>query len=54
MYGMVYVFKDEPEDFIEYLLTRNEDMTDKEAERYVQRLNYKKAIFVYVNTPSNF
>lgn len=53
-YDIDYVFKDEPEDFIEYLLTRNEDMTEEDAEMYVKRLDYKKAIFVYVNTPSNF
>lgn len=54
-YGDVdYVFKDEPEDYIEHLLNKNEDMTEEEAERQVRLLEYKKAIFVYVNTPKDF
>ena len=54
-YDIDYVFKDEPEDFIEYLLDKNEDFeTEEDVEKFVKNLDYKKAIFVYVNTLSNF
>lgn len=49
-----YVFKDEPEDYIEYLLNKNEDMSEEEAERQIRLLEYKKAIFVYINIPKDF
>ena len=53
-FGRDYIFKDEPEDYIEYLLNEDEDLTESEAEAIVENLDYKKAIFVYVNTPSSF
>lgn len=53
-YDIDYVFKDEPEDYIEYLLNKDESITLEDAEAIVKRLDYKKAIFVYVNTLSNF
>lgn len=49
-----YVLKDEPEDYIDYLLEKNEDMTEKDAVSYIANLDYKKAIFVYVELPKDF
>lgn len=49
-----YVFKDDYDEYLDYLTTRNEDMTDEVAKRIISKLDYKKAIFVYVNTPDKF
>lgn len=49
-----YVFKDEPEDYIDYWLEKNEDMSEEDAERHIKLLDYKKAIFVYVELPKDF
>ena len=51
-----WVFKDETEDLIEYLINTDEYLeltdaeADKKAEEFVNSLEYKKAIFVYVDT----
>lgn len=49
-----FIFKDEPEDYIEYLLNKDESITLEDAEAIIKRLDYKKAIFIYVHTPDNF
>nr|DAU89339.1 MAG TPA: hypothetical protein [Caudoviricetes sp.] len=48
---MNIVYKDEQEDYIEYLLDNNDDMSEEDATRITNNLPYKKAIFVYVETP---
>lgn len=53
-YDTNWVFKDEPEEYIEYLLNKDESITLEDAEAIVKRLDYKKAIFVYVNTLNDF
>lgn len=53
-YEKNYVFKDDYEDYLNYLLNENENLTEKEAIDQILNLDYKKAIFVYVNTPNNF
>lgn len=47
------VFKDDQEEYIEFLLTRNEDMTEEDAVRISNNLSYKKAIFLNVSLPDN-
>lgn len=49
-----YVFKDDYEDYLNCLLNENKNLTEKEAIDQILNLDYKKAIFVYVNTPNNF
>ena len=55
-YDTDWVFKDEPEDLIEYLINTDEysELTDEEAnkkaEEFVNNLEYKKAIFVFIDT----
>lgn len=54
-----WVFKDEPEDYIEWLIETKEyeELTQEEAEKkakdVVDNLEYKKAIFVYVDLPKD-
>ena len=54
---MDIVYKDEQEDYIEYLMENNVDETldndelEKWAKRITENLDYKKAIFVYVELP---
>lgn len=52
-----WVFKDDPEDFIDWDITTNEaykDMSVEEAEKksqeYLDSLEYKKGIFVFVDS----
>lgn len=54
-YEKDYVFRDDYDEYLEYLLNEHEDLTEEEAIKQIENLlDYKKAIFVYVNTPSNF
>lgn len=53
-YEKDYVFRDDYEEYLEYLLNADEKLTEEEAKKQIENLNYKKAIFVYVNTPANF
>ena len=49
-----YVFKDDYEDYLDYLLDTNENLTEEEAENQILNLDYKKAIFVYIDLPDKF
>ena len=53
-YDKDYVFKDDYEEYLEYLLNENENLTEEEAIKQIESLDYKKAIFVYVNMPVDF
>lgn len=49
-----YVFKDDYEDYLDYLLDTNENLTEEEAKNQILNLDYKKAIFVYIDLPDKF
>lgn len=57
-YDMTVVFKDDDEDYFEHLINSDEyeDLSQKEAEKKaneeIDKLNWKKAIFVYVGLPN--
>lgn len=54
-YERDYIFKDDYEEYLEYLLNKHLDLTEEDAIKQIESLpNYKKAIFVYVNIPTNF
>lgn len=49
-----YVFKDDYENYLDYLLDKNENLTEEEAKNQILNLDYKKAIFVYIDLPDKF
>ena len=51
-YDKDYIFRNDYEEYLEYLL--NEGLTEEEAIKQIESLDYKKAIFVYVIMPNNF
>lgn len=53
-YGYNYVFKDDYEDYLNYLLNENENLTEEDAIKQILNLDYKRAIFVCVDIPSSF
>lgn len=54
-YERDYVFRDDYEEYLEYLLNEEEDLTEEEAINIIENhLDYKKAIFVDIHTPSSF
>ncbi len=54
-YEKDYVFRDDYDEYLEYLLNEHEDLTEEEAIKQIENLlDYKKAIFVYVNIPKDF
>lgn len=48
-YEKNYVFKDDYEDYLNYLLNENENLTEEDAIKQILNLDYKRAIFVYVD-----
>lgn len=53
-YEKNYVFKDDYEDYLNYLLNENENLTEEDAIKQILNLDYKRAIFVCVDIPSSF
>lgn len=53
-YERDYVFKDDYEDYLDYLLDTNKNLTEEEAKNQILNLDYKKAIFVYIDLPNKF
>ena len=55
-----FIFRDDYEEYYEWLINKEPYVSmkqydaDKEVTHYINNLDYKKAIFVYVNTPDNF
>lgn len=48
------VFKDDYEDYLQHRVDCDlDDKTEEELEKEIQNLDYKKAIFVYVDLPDN-
>lgn len=59
-YGKDYIFKDDHEEYYEWLINKEHYLNmklydaDREITHHINNLDYKKAIFVYIETPDNF
>lgn len=54
-YEKDYIFRDDYEEYLEFILDKYENLTEEEAIKQIENLeDYKQAIFAWIDVPDNF